>query len=89
VSIRVRLLFLGVILVAIIGAGHSAPRSSAFPSLLHASEDGLTNSRDGSIDFTGNEVRRAIARYKVDPLGALYEEHSPETEVQRLGSPKG
>jgi hypothetical protein len=49
----------------------------------------MPSSRDGSIDFTGNEVRRAIARYKVDPLGALYEEHSPETEVQRLGSPKG
>jgi hypothetical protein len=45
--------------------------------------------RDTSHDFNGNEVRRAVARYKVDPLGALYEEHSPETEVRRLGSPKG
>jgi hypothetical protein len=50
----------------------------------------MSNSpRDTSLDFNGNEVRRAIARYKVDPLGAVYEEHSPDTEVPRLGSPKG
>ena len=42
-----------------------------------------------SIDLNGNEVPQAIARYKVDPMGALYEEHSPDTEVPRLGSPKG
>jgi hypothetical protein len=41
------------------------------------------------VDFNGNEVRPAVAQYKVDPTGALYEEHSPETEVPRLGSPKG
>ena len=45
--------------------------------------------RDASVDFNGNEVRPAVAHYKVDPAGALYEEHSPETEVPRLGSPKG
>ena len=88
-SIRVRLLLFGVILVAIIGAGHSALRSSAFPLILHASDGGTNSPRDASLDFNGNEVRRAIARYKVDPLGAVYEEHSPETEVPRLGSPKG
>jgi hypothetical protein len=45
--------------------------------------------RDASVDFNGNEVRPAVARYKIDPAGALYEEHSPDTEVPRLGSPKG
>jgi hypothetical protein len=90
VSIRGRLLVFGVIVVGIIGTGHSAPRSSVFHSELPASDDGATNSpRDVSVDFNGNEVRRAVARYNVDPLGALYEEHSPETEVPRLGSPKG
>jgi hypothetical protein len=44
---------------------------------------------DASVDFNGNEVRPAVAHYTVDPAGALYEEHSPETEVARLGSPKG
>jgi hypothetical protein len=44
---------------------------------------------EAPVDFNGNEVRPAVAQYKVDPAGALYEEHSPETEVPRLGSPKG
>ena len=89
-SIRGRLILIGVTLGAMIGAGLSAPRSAAFPSVLHASEDGMTGSpRDASVDFNGNEVRSAVAHYKVDPAGALYEEHSPETEVPRLGSPKG
>jgi hypothetical protein len=45
--------------------------------------------RDPSVDFNGNEVRPAVAGYKVDPAGALYEEHSPDTAVPRLGSPNG
>ena len=45
--------------------------------------------RDAPVDFNGNEVRPAVAQYKVDPAGTLYEEHSPDTEVPRLGSPKG
>jgi hypothetical protein len=73
-----------------IGAGLSAPPSSAFRSVLHASDEGTPGSPHGpSVDFNGNEVRPAVAQYKVDPAGALYEEHSPETEVPRLGSPKG
>jgi hypothetical protein len=40
------------------------------------------------IDLYGNEVNEAIATYKLDPAGALYEEHSPHTEIPKLGSPK-
>jgi hypothetical protein len=40
------------------------------------------------VDLYGNEVIDAVAKYKFDPAGALYEEHSPQTEVPRLGSPK-
>lgn len=80
---------IGVTLVAFVGAGRSAARSSTFASTLHV-DDGITSStRDAAVDFNGNEVRPAVAQYKVDPAGALYEEHSPETEVPRLGSPKG
>ena len=88
-SIRGRLLLVGITTVAAIGAGHSATQSRAFRSGQHAADDTTTDSRDATVDFNGNEVRRAVARYKVDPLGALYEEHSPDTEVPRLGSPKG
>jgi len=42
----------------------------------------------GSNDFYGNDVTHAVATYSLDPSGTLYEEHSPGTEVPRLGSPK-
>jgi hypothetical protein len=40
------------------------------------------------VDVYGNEVTEAVATYKLDPSGDVYEEHSPQTEVPRLGSPK-
>jgi hypothetical protein len=42
----------------------------------------------GSVDLYGNEVTDAIATYSLDPAGGLYELHSPQTELPRLGSPK-
>jgi hypothetical protein len=45
--------------------------------------------RDGSaIDLYGNVVSDAVAKYKLDETGSLYELHSPQTELPRLGSPK-
>ena len=43
---------------------------------------------DGPVDLYGNEVTDAIAEYKFDATGSLYETHSPQTELPRLGSPK-
>jgi len=43
---------------------------------------------DGIIDLYGNEVSDAVAKYTLDPAGALYELHSPQTELPRLSSPK-
>jgi hypothetical protein len=43
---------------------------------------------DGVVDLYGNEVSDAVARYTLDPTGSLYELHSPQTELTRLGSPK-
>ena len=43
---------------------------------------------DAIVDLYGNEVNDAIATYTLDPAGSLYELHSPQTEVPRLGSPK-
>lgn len=39
-------------------------------------------------DLFGNDVLRAVATYKVDDTGSLYELHSPHTELPRLGVPK-
>jgi hypothetical protein len=42
----------------------------------------------GTVDLYGNDVTDAVAEYKFDGTGALYERHSPQTEVPRLRSPK-
>jgi hypothetical protein len=41
----------------------------------------------GSPDLYGNEVIDAVAKYKLDDTGSLYEVHSPQTELPRLASP--
>ena len=38
-------------------------------------------------DIYGNDVSPAIASYKSDGSGSVYEEHSPDTEVARLRPP--
>src|SRR4026209_458048 len=43
---------------------------------------------DAFTDLDGNEVSDAIATYKFDQSGSLYELHSPQTELPRLGIPK-
>ena len=41
-----------------------------------------------AMDLYGNEVTDAVAKYRLDSRGALYEEHSPQTEVPRLKAPE-
>jgi hypothetical protein len=43
---------------------------------------------DGYTDLYGNEVTDAVATYTFDQTGSLYELHSPQTELPRLGIPK-
>jgi hypothetical protein len=42
----------------------------------------------GFTDLYGNEVTDAVATYTFDQTGSLYELHSPQTELPRLGIPK-
>jgi hypothetical protein len=42
----------------------------------------------GFTDLYGNEVTDAVATYTFDQAGSLYELHSPQTELPRLGIPK-
>jgi len=39
------------------------------------------------LDVYGNEIEDALTDYRIDPAGDIYERHSPETEVARLGPP--
>ncbi len=49
------------------------------------SESGEAN---GFVDLYGNDISDAVATYTFDQTGSLYELHSPQTELPRLGSPK-
>ena len=42
---------------------------------------------DVERDRYGNDVSTAVATYKSDRTGSLYEEHSPNTQVARLKPP--
>jgi hypothetical protein len=53
-----------------------------------AEESDHEASADGFVDMYGNEVTDAIATYTFDRTGSLYELHSPQTELPRLGIPK-
>jgi len=43
--------------------------------------------RPAPLDRFGNPVTEAVARYRLDGTGVLYEIHSPEIDVPRLPSP--
>ena len=61
---------------------------AAMPAGIDAPADHRSDDESGAVDLYGNEVTDAIATYSVDPAGSLYELHSPQTELPRLGSPK-
>jgi hypothetical protein len=42
---------------------------------------------DQRFDLFGNEIEEAVEDYRLDLRGGLYERHSPETAVAKLGSP--
>ncbi len=43
---------------------------------------------DGTqVDLEGDEVTPALAKYRFDAQGNIYETHAPHTEVPHLGAP--
>jgi hypothetical protein len=67
-----------------------APRTVMVPAPDASSIEAPHRAVDSAppLDVFGNEVSDAVARYKLDASGAPYEEHFPQTELPRLGSPK-
>ena len=69
--------------------------SSAFAERTTAVSDGMggglslkgNESEPPRIDLFGNEIETAVAEYHFDRRGGIYERHSPDTAVQKLGSP--
>jgi hypothetical protein len=78
------------------GSQSSVVRTVAADIVLTAESHEMDDDRDdrdeaganGFVDVYGNEVTDAIATYTFDRAGSLYELHSPQTELPRLGIPK-
>jgi hypothetical protein len=75
------------------GSPASAAAISSAPaggSVAEVREDRSEPADDASgfTDLYGNEVTDAVATYTFDQSGSLYELHSPQTELPRLGIPK-
>jgi hypothetical protein len=76
-----------------LAATATAPASDLFelptgPGKTPLDADAQSEDEDGVADLYGNEITPAVAKYSFDALGSLYELHSPQTELPRLGSPK-
>ena len=66
-----------------------APRETSHTPAVAANTAAVVQEWEakGSPDLYGNEVSDAVARFKLDDAGSLYEVHSPQTELPRLASP--
>lgn len=74
----------------VLSATATTPASAASDQVDLPSDapEARSDDHDGMADFYGNEVTSAVAKYSYDATGSLYELHSPQTELPRLGSPK-
>ncbi len=50
--------------------------------------DGDAPEDGAQLDLQGDEVTPAVARYRFDSQGNIYETHAPHTEVPKLGPPQ-
>jgi hypothetical protein len=75
--------FLGLAVVTSFVAG----RTPAVSSGANDSVEDIRVVDAPELDIYGNQVEGAVGRYRVDPLGDLYEEHNPDTAVLELGPP--
>jgi len=62
--------------------------SSTERAIPYAQPDASGTDEETATDLYGNDVTAAVARYKLDATGSLYEAHSPQTQLAKLGSPK-
>jgi len=89
VSIGTRwILVITTLFTIVVCASAESVRAPLEPRTSLSSGERASLPDDQLFDFYGNEVSDAVARYKLDLTGSLYEEHSPETELPRLKPPK-
>jgi hypothetical protein len=103
VAIRVASITLIPIILAVLGAAKhgsqlKAPLTPALSPTAVLPASGGSDEKiapwaeqddEGVVDLYGNDVSAAVATYRLDADGSLYELHSPRTQLPRLSSPKG
>jgi hypothetical protein len=101
VSVRQTLRVAAVLVIPVtIACALMAPHADGHPNARRAvvavtlpngpapAADASEPDEQGALDLYGNDVSDAVAKYKLDADGSLYEAHSPQTQLPRLGSPK-
>lgn len=68
-------------------SGHVAVSTSVSGSVIGAPTWELERTEEPRIDLFGNEIENAVADYRYDVRGEIYERHSPDTAVPSLGPP--
>ncbi len=65
--------------------------SISIPLVEDAAGEEATSTADPNtqpqFDVYGNQTDEAVGDYRVDPLGYLPEQHSPDTAILKLGPP--
>lgn len=103
VAIRVAFVTLIPIILAVLGAPKhalqlktavtAAVRVTAVVPIRSEPDENIApwadQDEEGIVDLYGNDVSDAVAKYRLDTDGSLYELHSPRTQLPRLSSPKG
>jgi len=64
------------------------PAAPAMEAPAPRAESPVADDDQTDVDIQGNPVTDAVAKYKFDAGGSLYEVHSPQTELPRLAPPK-
>ena len=78
---------LRVLLALVVTLAFLAGRNPAISPAEHSANGQLRHVNSPTTDMYGNDVQRAMGGYRVDLRGDLYEEHSPDTAVLKLGPP--
>ncbi len=71
--------------------GQTETTSISIPLVEDATADEAASTAEPytqrQFDVYGNQIDEAVGDYRVDPRGDLYEQHSPDTAILKLGPP--
>ena len=73
---------------AVAMAGQYDLGANRIPSLVTDEPEYYIEPDTVRLDRYGNEIETAINDYRVDPLGEMYELHSPDTALPQLAPPE-